>query len=89
LIPGAAENDYSSYIKDSIIRAASYNENCYGRSSETGCPPLGRGWVTYNMTEIECPFHHDICTNNTAIRLDTGMIDSTYTLELTAKGRIA
>jgi hypothetical protein len=54
-------------------------------SSETGCPPLGRRWVTYNTTEIECPFQQSICANNTAIRLDTGLVDSHLQLGINTK----
>jgi hypothetical protein len=72
----AAYKDYTAYLKDSEIRSASYYQNCNGLSTDDGCPPLGRRWLTWNTTYVACPFDSAICAINTAIRIDTGLLDS-------------
>jgi hypothetical protein len=72
----SAYKDFTAYLKDSELRSASYFQNCYGLSTDNGCPPLGRRWLTWNASAVACPFDPAICANNTAIRIDTGFLDS-------------
>ena len=70
-------DDLRAYDKEILVRSASYALNCYGLLNQDSCPPLGRRWFNWTTSmDIPCPFESSMCINNTAIRMDTGFMDT-------------
>lgn len=66
--------DYSLLV---FTQARSYMDTCYNSSSQSAqCNAFVQTAIPIEeFDEVDCPFQ-DLCTNHTALRLDTGLLDS-------------
>ena len=64
------------------VSGAAFTERCYNfNSTDTsisspGCDAPGRQRVQWTIDEVQCPFQSRICRGRSAVRFDTGYMDS-------------
>lgn len=70
--------DWTTHRRNNFLFSARYVASCYGsQASANNCNSFGRRQITWEMsTNISCPFLPEICLNNTAVRFDTGYLNS-------------